>query len=176
MSTGRSKPRSFSAASIVKRLSIPARRRATSRRTPLSVCAGRSQAAVTSLGTRRFVSQPNASGSRRSGGSRSDCTTGYTAPGTRASHCSGRNIGGRKFSNVSHGVSTTRPIRSVFPDASRICVSAPPVSLATSVTSRRSSLSRNSPIRAATEGGLKSALGFIGIVWEPSGQSGTMQR
>src|SRR5207249_933684 len=60
----------------------------------------------------RLVTQPNAIGSLLAGARRIDCTIGYVAPGMRASSCSGRNAGGRKFSYASHGVSTSRARRS----------------------------------------------------------------
>jgi hypothetical protein len=70
--------------------------------------------------------------------------------------------GGRKLSNESHGVSTTRAILSWHPEARSSWTIAPPVSLATSVTSRKSKTSRNSPTRAATARGDTVAFACIG--------------
>ena len=98
-----------------------------------------------------------------------------TRPGTCASHCNGRSIGGRKFSRQSQLVSTSPRTRSGR-SLTRIWEIAPPVSLATIVTCSSSSASRKSAIRCAMPRGERSAPGASAVRCEPSGQSGTMQR
>ena len=99
------------------------------------------------------------------------------APSSRAFaiHCSGLKAGGRKFSKASHGVNTTRATRSGL-RVSSSCVIAPPVSLATIVTSVSSRRSMNSAIRSATPVGVSALRSRIGSRCEPSGSVGTTQR
>src|SRR3954469_15103870 len=85
------------------------------------------------------------------------------------------NSGGGNVSNASHGVRISRPMRS-----GRLVTiswaSAPPGSLATSVTSSRPSSSSTSAARFATPCGVSRERSGKGVVWEPSGSSGTRQR
>lgn len=126
-------------------------------------------------GIGRLVSSPNTNGSRCNGLSRRSWVCSQVVPGTRSSRVRKLNCGGKNLWKLSDGVSTTRPIRSGC-RVIRSWVSAPPVSLATTVTSFRSSASRNSAISRAMPGGVRSASGFIGSVCAPSGQSGARHR
>ena len=102
-------------------------------------------------------------------------TARLSPPGSFAANCIGLNAGGKKCSKASHGVSTSRPTRCGCSVATSWQM-APPVSLPTSVTSVRSSLSISSASSRATARGLSSASGFIGRLCAPRGSSGTMQR
>ena len=81
------------------------------------------------------------------------------------------NGAGGKFSNASQLVSTSRPIREASVSITNWQM-APPVSLPTSVTSSRSSASRNETTWRATPRGDWSAPSSSAIGCEPSGQSG----
>lgn len=81
---------------------------------------------------------------------------------------------GGKLSKASQEVMTSFPIRSSRPSATRAC--APPQSFITKVTSVRSSASRNSATSRATPRIERSASGFMGRRWPPSGRVGTTHR
>jgi hypothetical protein len=82
------------------------------------------------------------------------------------------NCHGKKASYASQFVRTRRPTLSGC-STTTIWQMAPPVSLPTRVTSRRSSAATKSATSRATPRGLRSVSGLIGTACTPSGNSGT---
>ncbi len=140
-----------------------------------SARAGASHARTSSSSTGRWVSPPKAIGSSRTTRQRVDAMTTPTAPGTRASSWYSAKPGGRNRSKQSHGMSTTRATPSA-PRSIQSWVIAPPESLATTVTSCRSSAPTSSPSRPAMPSGVRSASARIARRCAPSGRSGSTQR
>ena len=128
-----------------------------SRRAPRLITGGRRQESTTSSATRRCESSPKASGECARRRLRRPWASAVRTGGTRAIHCIGRKAGGRKFSKASQLVSTRRPIRSGHSVTTSWAI-APPVSLATSVTSASPSAAANSSTRRGDR-----ARGEIGV-------------
>ncbi len=96
-------------------------------------------------------------------------------PGSFAAATSALKTPGGKFSNASQFVSTSAPSRSGWSTATT-WHRAPPVSLPTRTTSRRSSASRKPAMIAAIPRGVTSAPSRIASWWEPSGHVGISTR